>query len=83
MLFIGIGTLKNMTYSRPIDIGICTTVPPVVHPPRQLPVSKGAQVKQELNRLKNLQIIVKITEPTDGVSSLVVVYKADKVRICI
>ena len=78
-VFTGIGSLKNMKYSIDID----HTVPPVVHPPRQLPVSKRAQVKQELNRLENLQIIEKVTEPTDWVNSLVVVYKGDKVRICI
>ena len=56
---------------------------PVVHPPRKLPVSLREQVKAELDNMVENQIIAPVTEPTQWVSSMVVVQKKNKIRICL
>ena len=57
---------------------------PVVHSPRKVPVAIKAQLKEELERLHSLGIIVPVTEPTPWVSSMVVVRKPNgNLRICI
>ena len=59
-------------------------VQPVVHPPRKIPIKLKEKVKEELNRMEREQIIVRETEPTDWVSSLVTVLKpGGAVRVCL
>ena len=56
---------------------------PVVHPPRRVPYALMSKLKTELDRMKQLDIIEEIDEPTEWVSSLVIVEKADgRLRIC-
>ena len=50
---------------------------PVVHPPRRVPYALMDKLKTELDRMKQLDIIEEIDEPTEWVSSLVIVEKAD------
>ena len=45
----------------------------MVYPPRIVPVAPKGKWKQELDRLQSLGIIEKVTKPTHGISSLVVV----------
>ncbi|KAI4884219.1 hypothetical protein NFI96_005617 [Prochilodus magdalenae] len=58
-------------------------VPPVIHPPRKVPVALKNRVKEELNRMEDIGVIAKQTEPTDWVNSMVTVDKLNKLRICI
>ncbi|PIK58309.1 hypothetical protein BSL78_04815 [Apostichopus japonicus] len=58
---------------------------PVVHPPRKVPIALREEVKEELKRMVDLDVIEKVTEPSDWVSSMVTVIKPDRkrVRICL
>ena len=57
---------------------------PVVAPPRRVPTSLKKKLKEELNRLQQLEVIAPINEPTLWVSSLAVaVKKSVALRICI
>ena len=58
-------------------------VKPVIHPPRRVPVSLREQIKAKLDELVQRDIITPVTEPTPWVSSMLVVVKPDKLRICI
>jgi hypothetical protein len=41
------------------------------------------QIKEELQRMEDAGVIVKQTEPTDWVNSMVTVIKPEKIRVCI
>ena len=41
------------------------------------------KIKEELDRMRKLNVIEKVNQPTNWVNSMVVVEKKDKVRICI
>jgi len=56
----------------------------VVHPPRKIPFTQREKVKEELDRMEKLGVIRKAEEPTEWVSSLVVVEKPNgNVRLCL
>ena len=60
------------------------SVSPVVHPPRRVPIAIQPKLKEELDRMESLGVISKVTEPTDWVSSLVIVHKPDgRIRVCL
>lgn len=59
------------------------TVRPVVHPPRRVPVALRDRLKEELDKVVKEGIIIPVTEPTKWVSSLVLVNKPERLRICI
>lgn len=71
------GTLQG-TFSLKID----PTVTPVVHGPRKLPEALTQRVINKLKKMEADGHIKKVTEPTDWVSSMCMVVKGDKVRIC-
>ena len=57
---------------------------PVVHAPRRVPLTIKDKLKETLDQLEKETIIAKVNEPTDWVSSLVIVEKKDKsLRLCI
>ena len=59
-------------------------VPPVIHPPRRVPLALQDKLKLELDQMESQEIICKVTEPTEWVSSLVVVEKPNgKLRVCL
>ena len=74
-----IGTLPGTVH---LEVDQCAT--PVVAPPRRIPTSLKTKLKQELDRLQQLEVIAPIDEPTPWVSSLAVaVKKSGALRICI
>ncbi|KAL3856077.1 hypothetical protein ACJMK2_015273 [Sinanodonta woodiana] len=77
-VFDGLGCLPG-TYSIEID----KTIKPVQHQPRRVPVAQKAEVKAEIERLLTKGIITKVVEPTDWISSMVVVRKPKKLRVCL
>ncbi|XP_014673998.1 PREDICTED: uncharacterized protein LOC106814214 [Priapulus caudatus] len=77
-VFEGTGRLSGS-----LHLEIDTSVPPVVHPPRRVPIALKEALRVELEDMKK-SIIAKVTTPTDWVSSLVVVKKSNgKLRICL
>jgi len=56
---------------------------PVVHPPRKVPIIVKPSLKSKLDEMEKFKIIASVQEPTDWVSSVVVVAKPNKLRVCI
>ena len=57
---------------------------PVIHAPRRVPVALRPKLKEELERMKKLDIIEPVNEPSDWVSSLVIVQKPNSsLRACL
>ncbi|XP_041464585.1 uncharacterized protein K02A2.6-like [Lytechinus variegatus] len=57
---------------------------PVVHASRKLPIHLQKELKEELDRMQELGVITRVTEPTDWVSSLAVSRKSNgKLRVCL
>lgn len=59
------------------------SVPPVVHPPRRVPVAIRNQIKEKLDEMVASGILAPVTEPTEWVSSMLVIVKLNKLRICL
>lgn len=77
--FEGLGCL-------PGEHKICVdkSVSPVVHPCRKIPFAMRGKLKEELARMEKLKVIQKIDEPTEWVSSLVVLQKkTGALRMCL
>ena len=79
-----------------VHLEVDTSVPPVVHPPRKIPVAMLEPAREKLKEMEEAGIIVKEDEPTPWVSSMLVIDKTkvndkrkdtppskDDVRICI
>ena len=77
-VFEGLGCMDGL-YHMELD----KTVKPVVHVPRKVPVALRECLKEDLDKLVKGEVITPVTEPTNWVSSLVLVNKPDKLRICI
>lgn len=78
-VFTGLGCLPG-THAIKLD----TSVSPVVHPPRKIPLALKDKLKTELDRMEKLGVIIKQEQPTDWVNSMVTVEKPNgKLRICI
>ena len=77
-LFQGLGCLPGEH-----TIKLDPSVPPVVHPPRKVPVSLKEKIKDELDHMEKAGVIFRQTEPTDWVNSMVPVVKPNEIRICI
>lgn len=78
-VFQGTGKLKGQC-----TLEVKENVEPVVHSPRRVPIAILEKLKQELQRLEDLEIITKVVEPTSWVSSLVIVHKSNgQIRVCI
>lgn len=59
------------------------SVKPVQHQPRRVAALMKQAVKQKISDLEKMGIITKVTEPTEWISSMVVVKKPSKFRICL
>lgn len=67
-----------------LHLEVDKSVTPVKMPLRRVPVAIKSKLKSELERLKDLNVITPVNEPTDWVSSLVIVKKpSGDLRICI
>lgn len=79
-VFEGLGCITDVTYHIKVD----PTHPPVIHPPRRVPVTLRSKIQEELARMESLDVIEKVAEPTDWVNSMVTIIKPNgKIRICI
>ena len=77
-VFDGIGCFEGEYH-----ITLDSTVPPVVHSPRRVPVALREPLKEELDTLIQQGIIAKVDRPTDWVNSCVCVTKPNrKLRSC-
>ena len=57
--------------------------PPVQHAARRIPVTLQKEFKEKIAELDKKGIIQKVTDPTDWISSMVIVSKPGKIRICL
>ena len=77
-VFTGLGKLENQYH-----IELDTNIKPVIHAPRKVPFSLQDKVKAELDNMEALGVIKKQENPTDWVSSMVIVEKkSGSLRIC-
>ena len=77
--FDEIGTLPKIHH-----ITIDPNIQPVIQAARKIPIALKDKLKHELDRMIRLKIIEPITEPTEWVSQLVVIEKANgKLRVCL
>lgn len=77
-VFEGLGCLAG-DYHIEID----PTVRPVQNAPRRVPVPMKDKLYDKICELEKRRTIAKVTEPTAWISSLVVVDKPGKMRICL
>lgn len=76
-LFEGLGCLPGEHH-----IQIDPNIRPVVHAPRRIPVALREKVVEELQRMEQMGVIAKQTEPTEWVNSMVTVVTLKKMCIC-
>ena len=78
-LFKGLGKIEGK-----LHLEVDETVPPVVMPPRRVPVAVTGKLREELDRLESLGVLEKEDKPTQWVSSMVATQKpSGQVRVCI
>ena len=78
-VFEGIGCFEG-DYHITVD----PSVPPVIHPPRRIPVALRDSLKGELDSLVEKGILSPVTQPTDWVNSFVCITKPNgKIRLCL
>uniref|UniRef100_A0ABM0MBB2 Uncharacterized protein K02A2.6-like n=1 Tax=Saccoglossus kowalevskii TaxID=10224 RepID=A0ABM0MBB2_SACKO len=77
-VFEGLGCLPG-EYKIEID----STIKPVQHVPRRVPIPLKAKLKAKINEMERKGIIKKVTKSTDWISSIVVVLKPNKLRVCL
>lgn len=77
-LFDGLGKFNNQ-----YDIKLKENITPIVHAPRKVPIGLKSKLKKALNDMTNQGIISPVKEATDWVSSIVIVDKPNKLRICL
>ena len=76
-VFEGLGNIGKASFT------VDPEVTPVHHAPRSIAVTLHKEVKAKLEELEKKNILVKETEPTDWISSMVVVAKPGKIRNCL
>ena len=76
-VFEGLGHIGNTTIvNDPL-------VKPTQHSPRRVPIAIRDKAKEKLEDLESKGIVEKVTIPTEWISSMVVVTKPSKIRICL
>uniref|UniRef100_A0A2A4K615 RNA-directed DNA polymerase n=1 Tax=Heliothis virescens TaxID=7102 RepID=A0A2A4K615_HELVI len=57
---------------------------PCVDPPRRVPFAMLGKLREELDRMESMQVIEKVTKPTEWVNSIVITVKSSgQLRICL
>ena len=64
-------------------IDIDSTITPVQHVPRRVPVAMKEPLKRKLAELTKQGIITKVEKPTPWISNMVAIMKPNKIRLCI
>jgi hypothetical protein len=78
-VFQGLGRIPGEYH-----IELDPTITPVIHPTRRIPLSLQPKLKAQLKAMEEAGIICKRDEPTDWVSSILVVEKKDgSLRVCL
>ena len=72
-LFQGLGCIPGEH-----TIKVDPSIPTVVYPPRKAPVSLKDKIKNEIHPMEQTGVIVRQTEPTDWVNSMVAVVNETK-----
>ena len=77
-VFEGLGEIRSVQHKIKID----PNATPVIHPPRRVPVALREPLKEELQRMEKLGVIMKATDSTGWVHSLVIAEnKNNKIRV--
>ncbi|GFO13435.1 polyprotein [Plakobranchus ocellatus] len=77
-VFQGLGRI-----GKPVHIELDPNAVPVVHSPRRIPLTLKDKVKEELDRMEDIGVIMKQDSPTPRVNSMVVVEKPNgALRTC-
>ena len=77
--FEGFGKLKDFELKLPVD----DTILPVCQPLRRIPFNLRDKLTEKLNELESLDIIEKVNGPTNWVSPVIIVPKANNdIRLC-
>ena len=76
-LFTGLGHIGQTTLVTKSE------VKPVQHTHRRIPIALQESVKTKLKDLEAKGIIEKVTKPTEWISSMVIIAKPNKLRICL
>ena len=78
-LFEGLGKIEP-----PHKMTLKEDAVPVIQSPKKMPATIMKKLENELKKMEREEIIVKVNEPTDWVSSLAIVEKPDgSLRICL
>ena len=77
-VFSGLGKLLE-TYHIETD----PSVKPVQNNPRRVPVPVQEELKDKIDKLERKGILAKVKKPTPWISSMVVVRKPNKLRVCL
>ena len=77
-VFEGLGEIRSVQHKIKID----PNATPAIHPPPRVPVALREPLKEELQRMEKLGVIMKATDPTAWVHSLVIAKnKNNKIRV--
>ena len=60
-----------------------TDVRTVQHTPRKVPGHLKPQLQEHLQQLEQKVVIARVTEPPEWISSIVVVQKPNKLKVCL
>ena len=77
-MFEGLGCMGDAYH-----IDVDTTIRPVQHVPRRVPVAMKEPLKHKLVELTKQGIITKVEESTPWISNMVAILKPNKLRLCI
>ena len=69
--------------SRRTHLEVDPSCRPVKHTPRRVAIPLKAELKAHIEELEKIQVLKKVTQPTDWISSEVVLRTGDKLRLCI